>query len=622
MTHQAAIKPPPADDHVAWLAALLSQCRGSVIPAEFTTALRGRLAHVTFGELLTGLDSLGTGPDRRLAIQLYGAWIDACIDPTQPRFAAWFNLGAEQVRSGNVPGGMDAYRNALVLKPDFHPAAANLGLQLEATGDLTGALQVWAQAIQPNEARTTLLNQRARLLETAGNLDAAARELTISLVTDPAQPDVIQHWVHLRQKMCRWPVLTPPHGLTVGELIQDCGPLGTLALTDDVPAQTVITARWLERKTTPAPERLAPIAGYAHDRVRIGYLSSDLARHAMGYLVAELFERHDRTKFSVHGYCIGRDDGSELRKRLVAAFDDFTSLAALSDEEAARAIAADEIDILVDLNGLTSGARPQILRWRAAPIQATYLGFIGPVPLPELDYLFCDDFVIPEEAASSYRPQPLAIAGNYQANDRRRVIGTTGTRAAIGLPEDAFVFCCLANHYKVTQPMFGAWMTILARVPGSVLWLAEDNQWSHANLRAEAVLLGIDPARLIIAPRADPADYIARLKLADLFLDTFPYNAGTIASDAIRMGLPLVTLCGKSFVARMAGRMLTAIGAFEGITSTPADYIERAVAFATDPAQYAAYQARFTPAAWEDTIGDIATFTAEYEATLLRLMKR
>ena len=611
----------PEADHAGWIAALLSQCRGHVIPPEFTTALHARLARVPFTDLLSGLDSVADTPDRNLAIQIYTAWIDACTDPMQPRFAAWFNLGTELVRSGNTAAAMDAYRNALVLKPDFHHAATNLGLQLEAKGDHAAALQTWEAALQSNEARTTLLNQRARLLEQDGRFAEAADDMTRSLSTDPAQPDVIQHWVHLRQKMCRWPVLEPPTGLTMGDLLQDCGPLASLALTDDIPTQTAIATRWLNRKTSPAP-LLAPPGGYAHDRIRIGYLSSDFGRHAMGYLVAELFERHDRTRFAIHGYCIGKDDGSDIRARIIAAFDMFTPLSGLTDEQAAQCIAADEIDILVDLNGLTAGARPQILRHRPAPIQATYLGFIGPVPLPELDHLFADNFVIPDEDAAAYRPAPLAIATLYQANDRNRVIGEPTTRGAIGLPEDRFVFCCFANHYKITQGMFATWMAILNRAPGAVLWLAEDNQWSTANLRAHAAFMGVDPQRLIITPRVDPATYIARLPLADLFLDTFPYNAGTIASDALRMGLPLLTLCGKSFVGRMAARMLTALGATDGIAGTMDAYADTAIALATDATQYAAYRAHFTRTAWEATIGDSAGFTTEYEATLLRLMGR
>jgi predicted O-linked N-acetylglucosamine transferase (SPINDLY family) len=623
MTHQATTNPPRDSDNAAWLAALIAQCSAHGIPSDFTSTLETRLATVSFVALLTALEAVAAIPDRGIAIQLYTAWIRASTDPLQPIFAAWFNLGTELVHAGDPASAMTAFRNALALKPDFHPAAANLGLQLEAQGQPEAALQVWAQAIQTNEARTTLLNQRARLLEQSGRLDEAERELHASLATNNAQPDAIQHWVHLRQKMCRWPVLA---GQTIGlaepELLADCGPLAGLSLTDRVATQTAIAASWIARKTSPAADRLSPRQGYRHDRIRLGYLSSDFGRHAMGYLIAELFERHDRSRFSVHGYCIGRDDGSDIRARIVTAFDRFTPLRDLSDEQAARMIAGDEIDILVDLNGLTAGARPQILRWRPAPIQASYLGFIGPVPLPELDYLFCDDYVVPAEIASAYQPRPLAIATNYQANDSRRVIGRPTSRHAVGLPEDAFVFCCFSNHYKITQEMFAAWMAILAQVGGSMLWLAADNPWSRGNMQAEAARHGIDPARLIFAERVDPASYITRLSLADLFLDTFPYNAGTIASDAIRMRLPLLTLSGESFASRMAARLLAAAGATPGITHSLAEYVGQAAALGSDPAQYAAYKALFTEAAWRESIGDIAGFTAAFEATLLGLPGR
>ena len=212
-------------------------------------------------------------------------------------------------------------------------------------------------------------------------------------------------------------------------------------------------------------------------------MSSDYCRHAMSFLIAELFERHDRARFEVFGYCATREDNSDIRRRVLGAFDHVRIIRDLSDEEAARVIREDEIDILIDLNGLTQGSRIQILRWRPAPVQATYLGFIGPVPLPELDYLFCDDYVIPPAIADAYRPAPLAIASNYQANDSKREIAPPTTRAVAGLREEGFVFCCFSNHYKITQPIFACWMDILRQVPGSWLWLVGDNAWSCANLR-------------------------------------------------------------------------------------------------------------------------------------------
>ena len=290
--------------------------------------------------------------------------------------------------------------------------------------------------------------------------------------------------------------------------------------------------------------------------------------------------------------------------------------------QAAWQICADEIDILVDLNGLTAGARIGILRWRPAPVQATYLGFIGPVPLPELDWLLCDAFVVPPDSAPLYRPTPLTIEGLYQANDSQRAIAPPMTRADAGLPENGFVFCCFSNHYKITEAMFDAWLRILRQNGDAVLWLAEDNEWSRQALRVRALGGGIDPDRLVFAPRVAPPVYMARMALADLFLDTFPYNAGTVASDALRMGLPLLTLAGESFASRMAARLLQAIGAEAGIATTHEEYVAKAVMLANDPATHAAYKACFSQQAWAASIGDSEGFTRRFEAALERVRRQ
>lgn len=566
------------------------------------------------------LRALETAPGPRgSAIEqaLYAAWLAANPDDTGQAFAARFNLGVAAAAAGDRIAAAQAYHAALASRPEFYPAAVNLGLLQEADGQPETALATWERALQPDAARTALLNQRARLLEQIGRLDEAEGALRASLATHPAQPDAVQHFVHLRQSLCHWPVLDGTAvGLSAAELRADCGPLAALALTDDVAEQTAITARWIARRLPAAPARLSPTGGYRHDRIRLGYLSSDFGNHAMGFLIAELIERHDRSCFAVHGYSLGREDGSDIRARIRDAFDRFVPLAGLSDPDAAHAIADDEIDILIDLNGLTLGARPQILRWRPAPVQATYLGFIGPMPLPELDYLLCDDTVVPPDLAPLYRPQPLAIGSSFQANDNQRAIGPPTSRTDNALPEDGFVFCCFARHYKVTPEMFAIWMAILARVPGSVLWLAADNAWSRQNLVAAAERQGIAPRRLIFAERTDPARYMRRLELADLFLDTFPYNAGTVASDAIRMGLPMVTLAGRSFASRMAASLLHAIGATAGVTGTPEAYGEAAVTLATSRDAYASHRARFGAAAWHATLGDMARFTAQLENVL------
>jgi predicted O-linked N-acetylglucosamine transferase (SPINDLY family) len=580
-------------------------------------------AATSLHEVVARAEALGFGTGSVEVIQLYADWIAAQPPDAPDLFAAWFNLGTELSRTGEDRQAMLAYQNALAIRPGFHPAAVNLGLLLEAQGQPDEALRIWSNALQPDEARIALLNQRARLLEQCGRLAEAEQVLRASLLTRPDQPDAVQHWLHLRQKMCQWPVLADIiPGLSMEDMASQPGPLAALALTDDVSVQCAITAAWIERKTAPVTAGLAPPEGYRHDRIRVGYLSSDFCSHAMSYLITELFERHDRDRFEVYGYCTTREDASPIRARVVAAFDYFVPVRALSDEDAAQRIRHDEIDILIDLNGLTAGSRLQILRQRPAPVQATYLGFVGPVPLPELDYMLCDDFVVPPSAADAYHPRPLYIPGLYQANDSKRVMGAPVTRAEVGLPDHGFVFCCFSNHWKITEDLFGGWMAILRQTPNAILWLVEDNVWSRQNLRDAALMAGVDPLRLVFASRSDPASYMNRLTLADLFLDTFPYNAGTIASDAIRMGLPLLTLMGQSFASRMAGRLLHAIGAEDGIAGDLDAYVAKAIGLASDPRAYAAFRARFTPAAWAATIGDIEGFTRRFEATLSRVCRQ
>lgn len=582
--------------------------------------IQDRMKSVTFSEIVNALERAGDSRTDQATISLYRQWI-ASQPPGNPLlFAAWFNLGVTLAGTGDTAGAVSAYQTALALRPDFHSAAVNLGTLLESLGRAEAALATWGRALQPSEARILLINNRARLLEQLGRLDEAEHEMRLSLLTEPAQPDVIQHWIHVRQKMCEWPVLTDGvPALGKQELLRHAGPLSILALTDDIAIQRQAAADWIERKTFMPSGRLSPPDGYRHDRIRLGYLSSDFCSHAMSYLIAELFEYHDRRRFEIYGYCSSPDDGSDIRARVINSFDHFRIIRQLPDEAAAQLIRADEIDILIDLNGLTSGARPQILRWKPAPVQATYLGFVGPVPLPELDYMFSDNIVVPPNLASEYLPVPLCIADNYQANDTRRTIGQETTRSNVGLPEDKFVFCCFSNHYKMTDELFDAWMTILRRAKNTVLWIVGDNEWARRNILARATERGIDPERIVFAPRVGPDEYMARLRLADLFLDTFPYNAGTIASDAIRMGLPLVTLCGRAFASRMAGRLLVAAGARQGIATTLLEYVDIAVRLATDTRAFNAFKACVGPENWQKEIGDMARFTAEYESTLLQL---
>lgn len=618
---EASASSGSAEPVAPWLDRLLSNSPSEPDTPWHTEEVQPRLRDTPFGEVLSAIERAPPHPGRSAAIALYQRWIEANNDTSPLLYAAWFNIGVLFAQAGDNGNAAIAYGNALTMRPDLHCAAINLGLVLETSGHPEQALATWQRATQPDPVRVALEIQQGRLLEKLGRFEEAERVLHRVLLADPGQPDVVHHWVHLRQKSCRWPVASPNvPGIPPAELVRNSGPLSILALTDDIDLQRDAAAAWIARKTEPAPRRLAPSGPYQHDRIRIGYMSSDFCSHAMCYLITELFERHDRRRFQVFGYCSSRDDGSQLRERVLAAFDHYRPIRALSDEQAAQIIRDDEIDVLIELNGITDGSRLPVLRWRPAPIQATYLGFIGPVPLPELDYLLCDNVVIPPEHEASYQPAPLAIARIYQANDSKRTIGPATSRAEAGLPEDRFVFCCFSRHYKITEELFTGWMSVLRQTDRSVLWLAGDNAYSKANLLAAAKRGGIAEERLIFSDRVGPDLYLSRLGLADLFLDTFPYNAGTVASDAIRMRLPLVTLCGKAFASRMAASLLHAVGAPRGITTSMTKYVETAVQLANDPTYYAKYRALFTTEAWQRTIGDIASFTAEFEDTWCRMI--
>ncbi|OYQ35495.1 hypothetical protein CHU95_07125 [Niveispirillum lacus] len=563
---------------------------------------------------------------RSLLVQMLHGWLLLQGETTPAIGLVWFNLGVELSNLNRPVDAATAYQNALILRPDLWQAAVNLANLREASGDLEGAATLLGQALQDDGARTTLLNQRGRVLEAQRRLADAEGCYYRSLLINPDQPDVVQHWAFVRQNICAWPIFAPPvPGRTAADLMAQSGALATLSLFDTVAAQRLAVANWLDRRWARllAPtHRLAPAHGYAHDRLRIGYLSSDFCRHPISYLMAELLEQHDRTRVEIYGYCSSPEDGSDIRDRILAALDHRRMVRSLDDETLARLIRSDEIDILIDLNGATAGDRLGVLRWKPAPVQATYLGFIGPVPVPELDYILTDEYAIPPSLAADYWPRPLYLPGVYQANDSRAFQLPPVSRAAEGLPEKAFIFCCFSNPYKISDRMFDAWMEILRRAPGSILWVLADNEWAVAHMRARAAEQGVAADRLHFAGRTDPAHYRARMALADLFLDTTPYNAGTIASDALRMGLPILTLSGEPFASRMAGSLLQAMGLPDLITTTMVDYVDRAVRHATDAAWHASVTARVTPAAWRATLGDTARFARGFDDTLAQVALR
>jgi len=538
------------------------------------------MTEISLPQVMAQADALSAQGDIPAAVACYRDWLASHAPEDISRHVALFNLGVLLRNVGQVDEAIDCYREALKLKPDLYQAAVNLGLAFEAKGNRLDAAQTWIGALQPIEGQVLLLNHLGRVMETAVLLDDAEKYLQRSLLLSPDQPDAVQHYLYIRQKQCKWPVVQSLPGLSEEKQLEYCGPLGVLALTDDPALQLKTIQDWISRHLPNKFTHLSPTSGYGHERIRIGYMSCDFRWHAVSILTAELFELHDRNRFEIYGidFTPGADDS--MRQRVLAAMDHHLPIHTLTDDQAAQLIRQNEIDILVDLTGLTSGSRYGILAYKPAPIQVSYLGFVGTCGMPEVDYILADRFVFPQELKPHFVEKPLYLPNVYQVNDSKRVIGQTPNRESCGLPGDAFVYCSFNGSYKITPEIFACWMRILRRVPNSVLWLGADNQWARANLKEAAVRQGIDAGRLVFAEKAPPAEYLARYRVADLLLDTSPYNAGTTASDALWAGLPVLTCPGRSFASRMAGALLTAVNMGELITHSLREYEQKAVSLA------------------------------------------
>jgi predicted O-linked N-acetylglucosamine transferase (SPINDLY family) len=344
--------------------------------------------------------------------------------------------------------------------------------------------------------------------------------------------------------------------------------------------------------------------------------------HPVAMLTVELFELHDRDRFEVFVFDWSREDGSALRQRIKQAADHFVPIQQLNDEDAAKLIRQHEIDVLIDLQGQTLGARPNMLAYRPARVQVTYLGLPATTGLPSIDYVIADKYLIPQDAQRFYSEMAVYLPDVYQSSDRQREHAPAQPRSAYGLPEHAFVFCCFNNNYKITPEVFSTWMNVLQEVPTGVLWLLADNAWAEENLRRSALARGIDDRRLVFTHRSLPQDYLAKYLAADLFLDCYPFNGGTTANDALWMGTPVLTLSGQTFASRMAGALLTAAGLPELITTTLNDYQALAVGLANDPQRFAEIKRKLVEQNKNGVLFDTPRLVKNLEQSLYDLAQR
>lgn len=556
-------------------------------------------------------------------------------DATQ--FDALLTYGVLSGMRGDFGDAVKHLTRAARKRPTSDEALYNLGQALiklgrhaDAADALTSAAAL-ADLPQIHEKLGDCLRQLGRLDEAVAHFSRAVI-LTSSANTPSAPRDamLLSSLVETKRRLCDWTGLAELEASLVERVSSGmpAEPLLMLYVSDDPDLHhrnaTAYARDFLAPMLPPEPAR----PRFAHaprerTRLRIGYLCSDFRNHATAHLIAGMIEQHDRTRFEIIALSLGPDDKSAIRRRLVAAFDRFEELRNRSSEEIARKIHALGIDILVDLNGYIVNARPEILAARAAPVQCHYLAFPGTLGGDAIDYMIVDPTVAPPGEERYFTEALVRLPDTYQANDRRRpVAGASPSRASCGLPETGVVLCSFNAPIKLSPAIFDVWMRMLSATPGGVLWLFADHVSVEANLRREASMRGVDPARLVFARYVAPEEHLARSALADLFLDTHPYGAHTTASDALWMGLPVLTITGRSFASRVGTSLLLAAGHAELSTPDLSSYEALAIALARNPAHLDALKRKL--AATRDTCAlfDTPRFTRHLEAAYLEMWAR
>lgn len=529
---------------------------------------------------------------------------------------SWFTLSLALQPQGRMLEALDAVTRAASLAPS-EEGYAGLKAQLESgIGAPERARATLEKALVRLPMALTLRFELAGLLEyRLGDPVAAVAQYEQILKVDPRHGPALSQLAFLRGRLADWrdrDEMVRRYRAAVAARASALSPFALLSLPSTRAEQRACARTW----TAPLAAQAAAVPALpARERLRIGYLSADFHTHATAYLAAGLFEQHDRARFEVLAYSTGPDDRSPMRARLVRAFDRFNDLRDAPPAAVAQAIRNDGIDILVDLKGHTQDATPIVLAHRPAPIQVHYLGYPGTLEGGLADYLVGDAIVTPPGHAADYAEALVILPGAYQVNDRQRPIAPVPSRESVGLPAGAIVYACFNQAYKINPDVFDAWTRILREVEGSVLWLLarRDDEPAVANLRREAAARGIDPARLVFARHRPNPEYLALYAHADLFLDTWPYNAHTTASDALWAGCPVLTLMGDTFAGRVAASLVTAAGVPELVSASIDDYVERAVTLARDATERARLRAHLAGAGRASALFDTAATTRALE---------
>lgn len=569
-------------------------------------------------------------------------------DPQDSR--AYNNLGATWAAMGRHREAIEAIRKAIALDPHYAQAHFNLGASLQALGDRVGAFRGFVRAIELDPEHDEAFYYLGMEHQDAGRLNEAlacylrscelnpnaahvfaamgralqelkrpreaeqAFEKALSLESDDSVVRALL--LQLLAANCDWDRLAARQSTipTLGVEGDPVPPFTMLALDGDPHRQRRRSENYAAASFSAiAPLPPVPRPAARPGRLRIGYFSSDFHDHPVFHCTARMFELHDRSGFEVHAYALGPARAGALRDRAAAAFDGFHEIGHLGDHEIAQLVRTHGIDIAIDLNGYTEHHRLGVFARRPAPVQMTYLGYPGTLGTSFIDYLIADRIVVPDRHRDAYAERLIYLPNAYQATDNSRAVPEpTISRSHVGLP-DGFVFCCFNSSYKISSAAFDTWMEILKQIEGSVLWLSAASGTVERNLKGECAKRGVDPDRLVIAPRASHRDYLQRLTLADLFLDTFTYTAHGTASDALWAGVPLVTMTGEGFPSRVATTLLCAAGLSELATDNERNYAELALALARDPARLAAIRARLAASRTSAPLFDSEQFAKDME---------
>jgi len=509
-------------------------------------------------------------------------------------------LGNESHASGRYAMAEACFQEALEHQPANAAYLYNLANAQRELGKTKEAALHYKKSIQLNPTDADTYNNLGNVQRELGQLDLAIASYIKALDLNPKLYHAKVHLVHQKQHICDWQGLE--HDIAeIRDWVKttpqaQISPFAFLAMpTTTAEEQKQCATNWVANRYAPLIKQ-TEVLNFKYDaprksqKIRIGYLSADFRLHPLAFLVSELIELHDRSKFEIFAFSYGVNDKTSARVRLEKAFDEFHEIRNLSEIDAAKKINSLQIDILVDLTGFTQTSRSGIACLRPVPINVNWLGFAGTMGNISIgnalfDFILSDNFITPSNAAGSYAEQLALLPQCYQPNDRKRPIGKPPSRESCNLSEGAFVFCCFNQMFKITPKVFGVWLHLLEEVPNSVLWLLDCNQWAKQNLIKFATEQGVSADRLVFAPRVSIADHLARHIHADLFLDTQPYNAHTTCSDALWMGVPVLTCVGDTFAARVAGSLLSTAELPELITYSLQDYENKALYLANHPAE-------------------------------------